>query len=110
MGNIMDFLKQFIDANKLGGWMRAGVASLLGLLIAKWPLLSSFLDPTTQSAIGVAISGIVVGIWSQLTKTDSAKIAAVEALPDVTKIVVAPTSANGVAAAAADPSRPKVTT
>src|ERR1700693_3056221 len=39
---------------------------------------------------------------------DGAKIAAVEALPDVRRIVVAPDARDGVATAAADPSRPKV--
>lgn len=70
----MDFLSQFIDANKLGGWVRAGVASGLAVLIGKFPGLSSYLDPGTQAAIGVAVAGIVVGAWSQLTKTDKAKV------------------------------------
>ena len=70
----MDFITQFIDANKLGGWVRAGVASGLAVLIGKFPGLSSYLDPGTQAAIGVAVAGIAVGIWSQLTKTDKAKV------------------------------------
>lgn len=62
------FLSQFIDAGKLGGWVRAGVASVLAVAIGKWPLLSAVLDPTTQQAVGVVAAGIVVGIWSHLTK------------------------------------------
>ncbi len=106
----LSFLTQFIDANKLGGWVRAGIAALLGVVIGKWPLLSSVLAPTTQQALGVVIAGIVVGIWSQLTKTDSAKLAAVEAMPDVKTITVSVNAADALAEAVADPSRPKVTT
>jgi hypothetical protein len=40
--------------------------------------------------------------------SDGAKMAAVEALPDVRRIVVAPDARDGVATAANDPSRPKV--
>jgi hypothetical protein len=101
-------LSPFIDSGKLAGWVRAGVAALLGLIIARSPILGSVLSPEVQSALAVAASGAVVGIWSQITKTDSAKIAAVEALPDVKNVVVEKTATDGVAAAAADPERPKV--
>lgn len=102
------FVSKFVDANKLGGWVRAGVASALAIAIAKVPVLQALMTPETQTALGVAASGIVVGLWSQLTKSDSAKIAMVEALPDVKHVVVAPTANGGIAAAVADPSRPKV--
>ena len=104
----ISFLTQFIDNNKLGGWVRAGVAALIGLLIGKWPLLGTVLDPASQQALGVVVAGVVVGVWSQLTKTDSAKLAAVEALPDIAKIVVKPFATDGIAAAVDDPTRPKV--
>lgn len=132
----LGFLSQFINADKLGGWVRAGVASVLGYLIAhyaaKYPLLTSILSPEVQGAIGVAASAAVVGLWSQLTKTDtakidmaaaigpagkeaafagvsdSAKIAAVTALPDVEKVVVQAQAADGVGAALADPAQTKV--
>src|ERR1035437_5101218 len=106
----LSFLTQFFDASKVGGYARSGVAALLGIAISKWPALSSVLDPTTQAALGLAVSGAVVGIWSQLTKTDAAKLAAVAALPDVTHIIVKATSTDGVAAAVLDPAQPKVTT
>lgn len=130
------FLSQFIDANKLGGWVRAGVASWCGYLIAhyaaKYPILTDVLSPEVQAAIGVVFSGAAVGLWSQLTKTDTAKltmaaeipgpakeaafagipdaakIAAVTALPDVEKIVVQPKASDGVGAALADPTQTKV--
>ena len=106
----MNFLTQFIDASKVGGWARAGVAALLGIAISKWPALSSVLDPTTQAALGLAVSGAVVGIWSQMTKTDAAKVAAVNALPkdQVIGVVVAKTASDGVLAAAQNPDMTKV--
>ena len=106
----MNFLTQFIDASKVGGWARAGVAALLGIAIAKWPALSAVLDPTTQAALGLAVSGVVVGVWSQLTKTDAAKVAAVDALPksQVLGVVTALTATDGVLAAAQNPAMTKV--
>lgn len=73
----LKFLSQFVDDNKIGGWVRAGVAALLAVAIGKFPLLGSVLDPVTQQAIGVALAGVAVGVWSHLTKTDASKIAAV---------------------------------
>src|SRR5260221_5433631 len=107
---LLSMLKPLVDNGKVAGVVRAGVAGLIGLLISRWPLLSGVLDPATQNALGVAAAGLVVGIWSYFTKTDSAKIAAVAALPDVAKIVVKPNATNGVASAAADPNQPKVVT
>jgi len=78
--NIMDILASIINADKLGGWVRAAVASLLGVFIAKWPLLGTILDPATQAALGTVAAAIVVGIWSQLTKSPAAKVAMVDAL------------------------------
>ena len=103
-------ISQFVDANKLGGWVRAGVASILAVAIGKWPLLGAILDPATQQALGVVLAGVVVGFWSQLTKTDSQKMKMVEAIPDVKQIVVAANATDGVANAAEDTSRPKVVT
>ena len=48
-------------------------------------------------------------IWSMFAHTDSAALATVEAMPDVAKIVPVSNPGDGVAAALADPSRPKVT-
>ena len=105
---LVGFLSLFIDSNKLGGWVRAIVAAGLVALVAKYPVLGNLIDPAIQVQIAAAIAAIVVGGWSQLTKTDSAKIAAVSALPDVEKIVVQPQAADGVGAALADPAQTKV--
>ena len=106
----ISFLTQFFDASKVGGYARSGVAALLGIAIAKWPALSSVLDPSTQAFLGLAVSGMVVGIWSQLTKTDAAKVAAVNALPkdQVIGVVIAKTASDGVLAAAQNPAMTNV--
>ena len=67
-----------------------------------------------NGAMWEQISGVVIilapTVWSMYAHTDTAKLKAVEAMPAVTKITVAPTTADATAAAAADPSRPKVST
>lgn len=77
---MLEILGKLINADKLGGWVRAGVASLLAIVIAKWPGLGSFISPELQTALGVLASGIVVGVWSQLTKSEAGKVAMVDAL------------------------------
>lgn len=66
-------------------------------------------DWTTYSG---AIMMIVPIAWGYFAHTNSAKLAAVEAMPEVAKIVVKPTtdSSPEIVAAAEDPSRSKVVT
>jgi hypothetical protein len=90
---------KLVDADKLGGWVRAGAASLLATVVAKNPTLSAYLDPVTQAAIATALSGVAVGAWSQLTKTDAAKVQMAAEVPSVTKILTTdPTLNNAVTA------------
>ena len=63
-----DFVKTLIDADKLGGWVRAGVAALLALIVAKNASLGAIFSPEVQTAIGGAVALVVVGIWSQIAK------------------------------------------
>jgi hypothetical protein len=67
---IMDW-SSLIDTSKLAGWVRSGVGAALAVAIAKWPALSSILDPSTQAALGVAVSGVAVGVWSHFVKTQA---------------------------------------
>ncbi len=67
-----------------------------------------------NGAMWEQISGAIVMIapiiWSMFAHTDTAQLKAVEAMPDVKKIVVDTTAPpDGAAAALADPTRPKVT-
>jgi len=88
--------------------VRGAVAVGFGVLISKWPGLGNYIDPATQAALGGIAATIVIGIWSQLTKTDAAKISAVTDLPAVKNVVVLPSATDGVAAAVTDPAQPKV--
>lgn len=66
---LWSLLVRIVDADKLGGWVRALVASLIALLIGKWPALSAIVTPDMQAAIAVAVSGFVVGLWSTIAKS-----------------------------------------
>lgn len=101
-------VSKFIDSDKLGGWVRAAVAAGFVAIVAKWPILGTYVDPAIQTQIAAAIAATVVGVWSQLTKTDAAAIAKVAAMPDVEKIVVQPKATDGVGDALADPNQTKV--
>jgi hypothetical protein len=95
---MLPILANLIGPDKLGGWVRSGVASLLAIVIAKWPGLSAVIDPSTQAAIGVVAAGIVVGAWQQLSKSDAGKVGMVDALAKdptsaVKGVVVEPTQA-----------------
>lgn len=82
----MGMLFKLIDADKVGGWVRALVASLLATIVAKNPTLSSYIDPVSQAAIATAVSAVAVGWWSQLTKSDTAKVQMAAELPSTKKI------------------------
>jgi hypothetical protein len=75
-----------------------------GLAIGKGWLTSDQI-----SLIGGAAGTIIPLVWTFIAHTDSAKIAAAAALPDVKKIVTVPSPASdAVKAAVADVSQPKV--
>ncbi len=70
----LSWLTMFIDSSKVGGWVRAGVASGLATAITNFPGLGDYLSPATQTALGVAASGIAVGIWSHIAKANKPNI------------------------------------
>ena len=108
---LVQLLNKLVGPEKIGGWVRGAIAAALVAVVSKYPPLGTILDTGTQTQIAALVATIVVGIWSQLVKTDSAKLAAVEAMPSVSKITVVPVASSAaVAAVAADPSRPKVST
>lgn len=63
-----ELITKLVDANALGGWVRAAVASLFAAMLVKSSTLSAIFSPEIQTAIGVAVSGVVVGIWSHVSK------------------------------------------
>ncbi len=108
MDNLVSVLTQLISADKVGGWTRAGVTSVIVTAIDKWPGLSNYLDPTAQAALAVVVSTVVVGFWSQLAKSDAAKIKLAAGVPQVEKITVGVGASPAVAALVRDDSQPKV--
>lgn len=87
------------------GIVRAVAPSALSFVAGRWPVTAG---PIMEILALLGTGGAAT--WSATKNTDSAKLAAVEAMPDVKKIVVFPNAEIPVAAAVADPSRPKVTT
>jgi len=100
----LTFLTKLVDASKLAGWVRAGVGALFVMVIAKWPILSGYVDPALQTEIAALLATVAVGYWSQLTKTDEAKVKAVSDLAldpaSPVKGVITENSPAGIAMAA----------
>lgn len=65
----LDFLKLFVSKDKLGGWVRAGVASGLATFLTAYPWAGQYLTQQAQTAIGVVAASIVVGAWSHYVKS-----------------------------------------
>ena len=68
-----NILIRLVDADKVGGYVRAAVASLFGLMLAKWSWLGTILSPEVQTAVAIALSGVAVGAWSHFAKTVASK-------------------------------------
>lgn len=66
------FIVKLVDADKLGGWVRAGVAAVFTIVLARWPVLGSIVGPDLQVAVAAAIATAVVGLWSQIAKNMAA--------------------------------------
>ena len=92
-------------------WLLSVGGPLGALLIARGqtPEQVTAVSTAVLALVG-ALPPIISFVWGMFAHTDSAKLAAVEAMPAVTKITVTPTAPDAVAQAAADPSRPKVST
>ena len=62
----------FISPDKVGGWVRAAVAALLTMLVAKFalklPIVAEIVTPDMVDAIAVAAGTAVAGIFSQIAK------------------------------------------
>lgn len=70
----MNFIYSIIGPDKLGGWIRAGVAAVLGFLAAKLaavPFFSSLLTPEVIEGIALAASTAVVGLWQHTAKAEA---------------------------------------
>jgi hypothetical protein len=94
-----------MNYDQLMGMLRVVVPVGLGFVTSK-----GWIPAGAAGDVGTAVLGVGAAVWSYYAHTDSAKIKAVESLPDVAKIIVKATAQNGVADAAADRTRPKVVT
>jgi lysozyme len=87
--NIMlQFLSMFVGPTQLGGWVRAGVAAGATAL-AMATGLPFFNDPVIVGGVATAISTLVVGLWSTLTKTGTVNVPVV---PGATVAVTNPST------------------
>ena len=88
-----------------------GVARVIVPSLVGWAVGKGYVPAGSAADIGAAILAMVLAAWSFISNRDSAKISAVSKMPDVAKIVVAPTAAptSAAAQAASDRDQPKVT-
>ena len=94
-----------VPLDMIYGILRAVIPPALTYVVAK-----GWIPEASGGDVMAALSAVGAAIWSVYLKTDSSKMAAVEAIPDVAKIVAKPSpDPNGaVAEAIDDPDRPKV--
>lgn len=85
-------------------WVKTTIALFGGLLISKGKTDES----TVQLVTGVVIA-VVPFVWGWLANTKLAQIKKAANLDEVEKVVIRPSTGNGIAAAAADPAQPKIT-
>ena len=90
-------------------WLLSVGGPVSSLLIARGMSAGDATNLTTAALTLVgALPPIISFIWGLAAHTDTAKLKAVEAMPDVKNIVAVANAGDGVGAALADPSRPKV--
>lgn len=98
-----------MNQDQVLGILRIIVPAVCTWLAAKG--FSTFGDAGVVAQISAAVVGIAAVAWSFHSHTETSKLNAVTAMPEVDKIVVTPSGPNTAAAvAAADTSRPKVVT
>jgi hypothetical protein len=70
--DILSVLSKFVDAGKLGGWVRSGVGALFVMAIARWPVLGDIVPADVQVELAAAFATVIVGLWSHLAKSIAA--------------------------------------
>ena len=94
-----------MNQDQVMGILRVVVPMVIAYCVAKgWVSTSQAAD------VGAAVITIGAAVWSGVAHTDSAKIAAVAAMPDVAKVEIKSTAAVGSPGqtAAVDTAQPKV--
>lgn len=67
MNSVLSVLSSIVGPTQLGGWVRAGIAAAGGFLVAHYGM-QYWNGDVVISGVGAAISAIVVGLWSSLSK------------------------------------------
>ncbi len=92
-------------------WLLSVGGPVSSLLIARgMPADKVSAFTTAVLTVVGALPPIASFVWGMFAHTDKAKLQAVEAMPDVKKIVAVSNAGDGVGEALADPARPKVVT
>ena len=92
-----------MNSNVVMGILRALVPGLVAYAAGR-----GWISASSAGEIGAAIITLGAAAWSASTNTDAASVATVAAIPSIAKILVKSSATDGVAAAVADPSQPKV--
>jgi hypothetical protein len=65
------WIVSLVDTSMLAGWVRAGVAAALGLLVTKYlagTVFAGMISPDMINAVSIAVAAAVVGVWQQIAK------------------------------------------
>ena len=92
-----------MNQNQITGLARALVPALIAYVVGK-----GWLSQSSAADVSAAIIALLAAGWSVQTHTDSNAIKTVAAMPDVRAIVAQPNPQDGMAAAIADQTQPKV--
>jgi hypothetical protein len=88
---------------QFASWLKTTLGFAAGIAVAKGWISAS----AGEGLIGVALA-VVPLVWGFLGNTVLAQVQQTSALEDVQKVVLKPSVGDGLAAAAADPSQPKI--
>src|ERR1039458_8898571 len=92
-----------MNSNVVMGILRALVPGLVAYAAGR-----GWISAGEAGEISAAIITLGAAAWSATTNTDAAHLSTVAALPGVAAVVVKISASDGTAAAAADPTQPKV--
>lgn len=85
-------------------WVKTTIAGIAG-----WAIGHGYGDANLWALIGGVAMLLVPYAWGWVSGTKLAQVQKVAAMPEVASVVIKPSTGNGIAAAAADPSQPKIT-
>lgn len=63
-----NLISMFVNANKIGGWVRSGVAVGLPFMLHRYPLLTDFMPLGAQDALVTILTFAAIGLWSHISK------------------------------------------